>query len=749
MSGPTASSGRSEAAIREPEAVFERARRWMSVELRAVAPTGPPLDGRDRQGSPAIGLPLDALCRVVLALDGAGILDEVTPETRAAWGEHIRSRQHARMGWFADAVHASPADESGWWAADARLLLTTPLALQALHVLDTRPVRRLGFLGDLTDEKLFRSRIEELDWANVLEAGKRVAALLVGLVHRAEGSGDHLARRRFHEALDALTRIQHPETGLWGPATATELGSTVHGAGLLVSFFRFVRRPLERVTRMGDSVLGLYRADTGPDAFGGTPERTLAATVLLAGLRASGHPAEELRGALLDLYRKVVATQREDGGFEPPASESSGSGAAEPPADGAAIAAATELARLRLATLAVVIGACPDGFPRGAPWRFRTLPGPGYHHPGGPVTERERGDLTRWLRPLPVRDEKGVAPDRTGSEPAISVVVPCFNLGRYLPEAVESVLVQTTDDYEIVIVDDGSTDELTGLVLDHMERAGIRVIRQANAGVAEARNRGIGESRGRYICCLDADDRLRPGFLARAAEVLEAEGAVGVVASQFRTFDEKDEWYRHSTCALPELLVHNPLAQVGLFRRTAWQQAGGYWEGFSVPGIEDWDLWIGILEAGYSAVILPEVLWDYRIRPDQMSSSMYEPLRWERLNRELVLRHVESYRTFLPDVVAGVSGRWAVSRKHALGEARAVSWWKQEAGRWERSARRSNERIVELEAWAEELDEAKEWWRRKSDDWRETAEKQNSRIGELEKRVAELEASPPHETEEK
>src|SRR5437879_507126 len=98
------------------------------------------------------------------------------------------------------------------------------------------------------------------------------------------------------------------------------------------------------------------------------------------------------------------------------------------------------------------------------------------------------------------------------SQPVVSVIIPCFNQGATLDEAVASVLNQTFTDFEIVIVNDGSTDPFTSELLANYHRPRTRVITTANGGLAAARNTAIRNSRGKYILPLDADDRIAPEY---------------------------------------------------------------------------------------------------------------------------------------------------------------------------------------------------------------------------------------------
>jgi glycosyltransferase involved in cell wall biosynthesis len=283
-------------------------------------------------------------------------------------------------------------------------------------------------------------------------------------------------------------------------------------------------------------------------------------------------------------------------------------------------------------------------------------------------------------------------------------VVPCYNLGLYVHEAVESVLAQTSQDFEIIIVDDGSTDEYTRLLLEQFNRPRTRVIHQENRGLAVARNEGIRQSSGRYICCLDPDDRLRPGFFTQACESLDGDPAVGFVSGYFEMFDEGEGVFRYDTCEFPGLLVHNRAIEPAVFRRAGWEQVGGYCTTFSASGIEDWDLWLSLIELGCRAEVIPETIWEYRIRSDQMSTGMYQPDTWGHLMRDLVRRHHHSYQANLVEVVAQHAKLWTELRRWTNNREGAIRWWQRQAGNWERIAaeqaqvvRKQQARIAALE----------------------------------------------------
>src|SRR5262249_32672545 len=123
--------------------------------------------------------------------------------------------------------------------------------------------------------------------------------------------------------------------------------------------------------------------------------------------------------------------------------------------------------------------------------------------------------------------------------PKVSVIIPCFNQGQFVDEAVASVLAQTYRDFEIIVINDGSTDEATNRKLAAYDYPQAQVMHTANQGAAGARNTGIAATSGQYILPLDADDRIAPTYLERAVAALEADARVGIVYCQAELFGEE------------------------------------------------------------------------------------------------------------------------------------------------------------------------------------------------------------------
>jgi len=199
--------------------------------------------------------------------------------------------------------------------------------------------------------------------------------------------------------------------------------------------------------------------------------------------------------------------------------------------------------------------------------------------------------------------------------PRVSVIVPCYAQGAFLREAVDSVAAQTFLAWEIVIVDDGSPDDTANVAREAIERHGsrIRLLQQANGGVARARNAGIAVSRGRYILPLDADDRLHPEMLESTVAVLDADPSVGVAYVDYHLFGSIERDVQVPEFDLDGLCRSNHITATALYRRAAWDAVGGYNPNM-VWGHEDWDFWIGCAEHGFTPRRVPGLLFYYRSR---------------------------------------------------------------------------------------------------------------------------------------
>lgn len=200
----------------------------------------------------------------------------------------------------------------------------------------------------------------------------------------------------------------------------------------------------------------------------------------------------------------------------------------------------------------------------------------------------------------------------------VSVVIPCFNHGQYLPEAVGSVEAFGRDDVEMIVVDDGSTDERTIREMDRLTGRGIRVIRQENRGLAAARNAGIRAARGGLILPLDSDNRIREGYLVEGVKILREAPDVGVVYGNAEYFGDRVGRWEVPPFEFAQIVKANFVDACALYRKTVWESVGGYDETMPWMGWEDWDFWLRVAGRGWGFAHIPAITFDYRVRRGSM-----------------------------------------------------------------------------------------------------------------------------------
>ena len=233
--------------------------------------------------------------------------------------------------------------------------------------------------------------------------------------------------------------------------------------------------------------------------------------------------------------------------------------------------------------------------------------------------------------------------------PKVSVIIPCFNHGKYIDEAVDSILQQTYQEFEIIIIDDGSTDPFTIEKLKSYNKQKTKVIRTKNNGLPAARNKGIQLATGKYILTLDADDKFHPSFLEVAVPILDGQSSIGVVTCGLSGFGTKNPAWMPKGGGIKNFLVYNNCLVSALFRKKCWSMVKGYNEQMR-KGYEDWDFWISILEKGWKIYVIRKYLFYYRIKEESMSREINK-IRPE-LMKKLVVNHNKTYQRYLDYVIS-------------------------------------------------------------------------------------------------
>jgi glycosyltransferase involved in cell wall biosynthesis len=194
-----------------------------------------------------------------------------------------------------------------------------------------------------------------------------------------------------------------------------------------------------------------------------------------------------------------------------------------------------------------------------------------------------------------------------------TAVVACFNYGAYVHEAVHSLLDQAGGAPHVVVVDDGSTDPATATALDSLPPE-VELIRQANAGVAAARNAGIARASTSFVLCLDADDRLAPGALESMRFALAGHPEASFAYGHHRYFGTWTSTMRFPPYDPLRLLDRHLIGLTALTRRELFDDTGGFDPAF--PAYEDWELWLNALAHGHVGVRVDAVTLEYRRHGD-------------------------------------------------------------------------------------------------------------------------------------
>lgn len=217
------------------------------------------------------------------------------------------------------------------------------------------------------------------------------------------------------------------------------------------------------------------------------------------------------------------------------------------------------------------------------------------------------------------------------SEPTISVVIPLYNKEREVARAIRSVLAQTLQPLELIVVDDGSTDRSAAEVEAFREPLA-RLIRQPNGGVCAARNRGIAEARGEYVALLDADDEWEPGFLSEIVSLITRYPGCGIYCTAFHILGR--EGLVPAPCPEGRGIVENffrdsahryiAIPSAVCIPRRVLQEVGGFPEGMKIG--EDLYVWIEIARR-YRVCFSPERLVRYARDASNRSAASYTPER--------------------------------------------------------------------------------------------------------------------------
>ena len=214
----------------------------------------------------------------------------------------------------------------------------------------------------------------------------------------------------------------------------------------------------------------------------------------------------------------------------------------------------------------------------------------------------------------------------------ISIVVPCYNQVQYLQECLKSVINQTYQNWECIIVNDGSPDNTEEVALSICANdSRIKYLKKENGGISSARNAGIKIAKGEFILPLDADDKIGNLYLEKAVNAFSLNNEINLVYCAAKKFGQENEIWDLPNYSYKHLLIDNMIFCSAFFRRSDWEKVGGYDESFK-SGLADWAFWIQILDGKSIIYKIPDILFYYRIKEVSMTTDLkknnYNSVYW-------------------------------------------------------------------------------------------------------------------------
>jgi glycosyltransferase involved in cell wall biosynthesis len=296
---------------------------------------------------------------------------------------------------------------------------------------------------------------------------------------------------------------------------------------------------------------------------------------------------------------------------------------------------------------------------------------------------------------MSTRDEAQGVASRTSTVGLVDVVIPCFNDGAYLMEALQSLGKERDQGQGVVIVNDGSTDGGTLDVLAGLRMRGFRVVDQPNAGLSAARNTGWRVCEAPYVHFLDADNRVDPAFLEAASAILDRDPAISVVYPDKSEFGDREGVVEQPEVDLASLLVGNRIDACAVVRRTALETSNGYDEAMR-DGYEDWELWIRLMSTGHGFHHIPEALFQYRVRSGSLIARASRPETRAAIVGYVTHKHERIFREHAQEVVAELHRIQAHDRLLVLHAGQVAEEAKASAARALHAAREAGDALLEL-----------------------------------------------------
>jgi glycosyltransferase involved in cell wall biosynthesis len=238
------------------------------------------------------------------------------------------------------------------------------------------------------------------------------------------------------------------------------------------------------------------------------------------------------------------------------------------------------------------------------------------------------------------------------NKPTVSIIVPCYEQARFLDGSLQSVLDQTYQNWECIIVNDGSTDHTAAIAKSWVEKDDrFSYVYKENGGLSSARNKGVELSSGDYILPFDSDDKLHLDFLQKAMDVLSENQNIEVLSTRVQHFGVKDNVLELPEYSYEQLLIRNCFIACSIFKKSTFDRVGGYDE--NLKSFEDWEFWIRALKDGGHHYEINEVLYYYRKHKSDSLSNRFRKDKefYESIYDYVYKKHIDLYDQHFPNFI--------------------------------------------------------------------------------------------------
>ena len=229
----------------------------------------------------------------------------------------------------------------------------------------------------------------------------------------------------------------------------------------------------------------------------------------------------------------------------------------------------------------------------------------------------------------------------------VSIIIPYYNHGKFIKETLESILSQNFSNLEVIIINDGSTDEFSLAVLGKINHPKVFIYHTDNKGVCHARNYGVSLAKGNYLLFLDADDKIANEYISEAYSILKANSNIKAVSGKVKLFGEKSGYMNLPKFSLEKLIARNILIISCLIRKEDFEASGGF-NPIMKEGFEDWDFWLSFFENGGDVHHLDKVVFFYRIQNISRNHTIGKQ-NFKKLRRQIYYNHKSLYSSLFLD----------------------------------------------------------------------------------------------------